>query len=62
MVSEFKVEELKKWLNRTIENVDELKSNAENKGEDVAYLRGVLQGLEMVKENCFDGGLYDLEV
>lgn len=62
MVSEFKVEELKKWLNRTIESVDELKSNVENKGENAAYLRGVLQGLEMVKENCFDGGLYDLEV
>lgn len=61
MVSEFKINEIKNWINRSIVNVEDLINEKENDGEDVRYLDGVLYGLKMCQENLFDGGIYDLE-
>lgn len=59
MVSEFKVNEIKNWLDRKIEGVETLMEKYAD--EDTTYLKGNLDALEDVKKNLFNGGLYDLE-
>lgn len=59
MVSEFKINEIKNWLNRSIDSTQELID--EYGDENTNYLKGHLDALKKVQENLFDGGLYDLE-
>ncbi len=59
MVSEFKVNEIRNWLDRTIKSNEEL--IAKYGDEDVSYLKGHLDALKYCKRHLFDGGLYDLE-
>lgn len=59
MVSEFRVNEIKNWLDRKIDGVETLMEKYAD--EDTAYLKGNLDALKDVKKNLFNGGLYDLE-
>lgn len=61
MASEYVVDKFEKWLNGRIEGVDEIKCNAEQKGENVVYLQGYLKALNDIKCICFDGGIYNLK-
>lgn len=58
MVTEFKVNEIRNWLDRTINSTEELINEVDG---DTSYLEGHLEALKYCKRHLFDGGLYDLE-
>ncbi len=63
MVNEHNVENFKLWLDLMIDGLEESIGKEEEKGEwDTRFMRGYLKSLNDIKNCCFDGGLYDLEV